>query len=71
MNFNSKKELYLRVFPVLRIRVAELSLIGVNLSEEQLFDLLSKEKWVYAKNLTLADIVSDIFKYQYRGGYEI
>ena len=61
LEFNSKEELYLRVRPALKTKVAELTRLGFkNIREEDIFNYLAFNKWINAKDLELSDIVSDI-----------
>ena len=61
LEFNSKEELYVRVKPALKTKVAELTRLGFkNICEEDIFNYLAFTKWVNSKNLELSDIVSDI-----------
>ena len=60
IEFQSIKELYERVMPALRVRKRLLLKKGINVSEKQIFEYLSKEKWSKGYNITLNDIVSDI-----------
>ena len=60
IEFQNIKELYKRVMPALRVRKRLLLKKGINVSEKQIFEYLSKEKWSKGYNITLNDIVSDI-----------
>ena len=61
LEFSSQEELYKRVQPALKARLAELHRLGYPYI--QLIDIwnyLIFSKWKKAKNLTLSDIVNDI-----------
>lgn len=61
MEFNSIDELYNRVLPALLSRCREVSNYGYSFSIMDIWNYLVDTKWRYAKDLTLYDIVSDIF----------
>lgn len=53
--------MYQRVKPALSAKRQELRRLKFkNITERDIWDYLSKEKWSKAKNLMLSDIVSDI-----------
>lgn len=53
--------MYKRVRPALSAKRQELRRLQYkNITERDIWDYLSKEKWSKAKNLMLSDIVSDI-----------
>ncbi len=61
LEFSSQEELYKRVQPALKAKLAELHRLGYPYI--QLIDIwnyLIFSKWKKAKNLTLSDIVNDI-----------
>lgn len=59
--FKTKEELRKRITPALSAKVQELRRLNYpNISEEDIWNYLSKEKWSKSKGLMLSDIVSDI-----------
>lgn len=61
LHFSSKEELYTRVKPALRAKIAELHRLGYTYVQEvDIWNYLIKTKWMKAKNLSLSDVVSDI-----------
>ncbi len=59
--FKTKEDLYKRVRPALSAKRQELRRLQYkNITERDIWDYLSREKWSKAKNLMLSDIVSDI-----------
>ena len=65
MNFNSLEELKNRLMPALRTKVSDLRRSRININEDELWDILSKNKWSKAIDLTLGDMVNDILKFNY------
>ena len=65
MDFNSLDELKNRLMPALRTKVSDLRRSRININEEELWDILSKNKWSKAVDLTLGDMVNDILKFEY------
>jgi hypothetical protein len=64
-DFESLDELYRRVYPALTIRVRELKYLGrEEINEKAIWNFLSIHKWKNSKNLTLYDIINDIFHYE-------
>lgn len=62
MEFNSASELYERLQPALRSKVAELKRDGYEyLTVEDVWNYLKESKWKNSKNLALNEMVSDIF----------
>ena len=62
MEFNSASELYERLQPALRSKVAELKKDGYEyLTVEDVWNYLKESKWKNSKNLALNEMVSDIF----------
>jgi len=60
--FQSIEELYQRVRPALQTKVHKLNNSGISfVGEDDIWSLLM-EKWKNGKDLTLFDIVDDIFK---------
>lgn len=59
MNFNSLDELYNKVLPALTIKVNENNNI---ITEKEIWDYLSKEKWCKSVDLSLAEMINDILK---------
>ena len=65
MDFNSLDELKNRLMPALRTKVFDLRKSRININEEELWDILSRNKWSKAVDLTLGDMVNDILKFEY------
>lgn len=62
IEFNSVSELYERLQPALKSKVAELSRDGYGyLTVEDVWNYLKESKWKNSKNLALNEMVSDIF----------
>ena len=59
--FNTLHELYKHIRPALAARVQELKRQKINTTEEDIFLRLSELKWRKANNLTLAQMINDIF----------
>lgn len=60
--FSSITELYRRVLPALRSKKKELAIHKLPfITEMDIWDCLRKNKWNKESNLTLFDIVNDIF----------
>lgn len=65
MDFNSLDELKQRLMPALRTKVNDLKKNKIsNINENEIWDLLSKNKWSKANGLTLGEMVNDILKFQ-------
>lgn len=61
--FNSLKELYIKVRPVLTIKKNELKKIGMNhIVEADIWNYLKSEKWIKTTNLSLSELVNDILE---------
>lgn len=60
MDFNNIEDLYIRVLPSLRLKQRLLMQEGHSIGISNIWDYLTKEKWVKGKDLTLYDIVNDI-----------
>ena len=60
IEFKDREELYKRVVPALKVKKRLLLKKGINVSENDIFEYLAKEKWSKSFNLALSDIVSDI-----------
>lgn len=59
--FKSLEELYKKVLPALRTKVAELKRINIAyISEEDVWNYLKGHKWSKRSNLTLGEMVNDI-----------
>ncbi|MFA5696358.1 MAG: post-transcriptional regulator [Bacilli bacterium] len=68
MEFESLKELYLRIKPALTSKKEELRRRGFNyFKEEDLWNYLKETKWIKTENLSLAEMVRDIFNLDYNG----
>lgn len=61
--FNSAKDLYVRVLPALKIKKRELKKKGLEKLEKEIFDDLVKSKWIKEVNISLNQIVNDILNY--------
>ena len=62
IEFNSADELYQRLGPALRSKVAELKREGYSyLTTADVWNYLKENKWKNSKNLALNEMVSDIF----------
>lgn len=61
--FNSVKDLYIRVLPALKIKKRELKKKGIEKLEKEIFDDLVKSKWIKGINISLNQIVNDILNY--------
>ena len=61
--FSNKEELYKRVKPVLRMQKEKLEKEGYKIIEEDIWNDLIKKKWINSHNLTLYEMISDIFSY--------
>lgn len=60
-SFASKEELYNRIKPALRAKTAELHRLGYSyIQEVDIWNYLSRCKWLTARNLKLSDIVNDV-----------
>ena len=61
LSFKSQEELYIRVRPALNAKLQELKRINYkNITESDIWEYLSVNKWRKSSNLMLSDIVSDI-----------
>ena len=62
IEFNSAEELYKRLNPALKSKVAELKRDGYGyLTEDDVWNYLKEIKWKNSRNLALNEMVSDIF----------
>lgn len=62
MEFKSLSELYSRIRPALVSKNSDLKRAGINyVKEEDIWNILKETKWVKTSNLSLADMVNDIF----------
>jgi hypothetical protein len=62
IKFNNIGELYQRIKPALNSKMRELHNLGYKyINEQDIFDYLKENRWHQAKNLTLAEMVDDIF----------
>ena len=60
--FNTKEELYKRTIPALRSKIQEAQKNGYDhLRQEDIWNYLQDSKWSKDSNLTLSDIINDIF----------
>lgn len=62
MEFKSLSELYARIRPALISKNNDLKRMGINyIKEEDIWNCLKESKWVKTSNLSLSEMVSDIF----------
>jgi hypothetical protein len=62
MEFKSLSELYARIRPALISKRNELKSSGINyIKEEDIWNYLKETKWINTTNLSLSQMVSDIF----------
>lgn len=62
MEFKSISELYLRIRPALISKNNELKRLGIKyVKEEDIWNLIKETKWQKTSNLSLAEMVNDIF----------
>ncbi len=60
-SFGSKEELYNHIKPALSAKTAELHRLGYTYVQEvDIWNYLSRFKWITARNLKLSDIVNDV-----------
>lgn len=63
ITFNSLKELYDKITPALRAKVSELKKMGMSyIKEADIWNYLTETKWKKSRELTLSDMVNDIFE---------
>ena len=62
--FKSIDELYNRVLPALKSKVSKLKRSNYEITEKELWNYLSINKWKNSSNLTLFDIVEDIINFE-------
>lgn len=60
MKFNSLDELYKKILPALKMKVEENNNI---ITEKEIWDYLSREKWANSVDLTLAEIIDDVLDF--------
>lgn len=61
--FNSLKELYIKVRPALILKKEELKKMGMNhIVEADIWNYLKSEKWMTTTNLSLSELVNDILE---------
>lgn len=61
LEFNSIKELRIRLIPALKSKVSELRRKNIDyVSENDIFEYLALNKWMNSSNLSLETIVDDI-----------
>ncbi len=63
-DFKNLEELKKRITPALTSKIKELKTNYLKITEEDIWTYL-KKKWQHEKNLTLYDIINDIFKLDY------
>ncbi|HHT38649.1 MAG TPA: hypothetical protein GXZ95_04460 [Mollicutes bacterium] len=62
MEFKNLSELYSRIKPALISKKSDLKRVGINyVKEEDIWNYLKETKWVRTSNLSLSEMVSDIF----------
>lgn len=62
MEFSSALELKERVMPALKLKEERLKNEGFDISYEDIWFYLTKNKWSKSSNLTLNEVVNDILK---------
>lgn len=62
IDFKTKEELRDKLNPLLSSKTKELKKRKINISNDQLFDYLSKNKWSKTNDLRFFEIVDDIIK---------
>lgn len=61
ITFNTKDDLYQRLYPALHAKRMELERLGFSyIKEQNIWDYLSFNIWKNSKNLMLSDMVEDI-----------
>lgn len=64
--FESLKDLYIKVRPALVIKKDELRKSGmIHIVEADIWNYLKNKKWMNTKNLSLSELVDDILKVDY------
>lgn len=64
--FQSLKELYDRIHPALKARSNEFKKIGFKeVNDSDIWNYLTENKWKKTENLTLSEMVNDIFDVKY------
>ena len=61
LKFNSEEELYQKLLPALRSKNRELKFAGFKMTEEDIWNLLKEHIWKNKKDLSISNIVNDIF----------
>ena len=61
LEFKSIRQLYDRIEPALRTKKYELIKLGFSFSEADIWNYLTSTKWINGINLTLSEMVNDIF----------
>lgn len=61
LEFKSIRQLYDRIEPALRTKKYELIKLGFSVSEADIWNYLTSTKWINGINLTLSEMVNDIF----------
>lgn len=60
--FKTLQELYNKIRPALTSKIGEFKKLGMNyITEADIWNYLTKTKWVNAKELTLSEMVSNVF----------
>lgn len=62
MDFQNTEEIKERVMPALKLREDRLKKEGFNITSDDIWLYLKKNKWCKDTNLTLNEIVNDILK---------
>lgn len=62
IEFNSLSDLKNKVYPVLTIKKSYFSRIGYSVTENEIFDYLSENKWKRSKDLRFFQIINDIIR---------
>ena len=62
VEFNTLDNLKKKVYPVLSIKKSYFSKIGYSVTEEEIFQFLTENKWKKSKDLRFFQIINDIIR---------
>jgi len=62
VEFNSLSELKKKVFPVLSIKRKYFLKLGYSVTEDEIFEILTENKWKKSKDLRFFKIINDIIR---------
>lgn len=62
IEFNTLNDLKNKVYPVLSIKKSYFSKIGYSITEEEIFRVLTENKWKKSKDLRFFQIINDIIR---------